>query len=49
MSIVERKVKDLNTTNLKSPKNITKKNLSTPKKVNLCKKYLYMNNNKNIN
>ena len=49
MSILESKIKDLNTTDIKSPKKIAKKNLSTPKKVNLCKKYFYINNNKNMN
>jgi hypothetical protein len=49
MSILETKIKDLNTTDIKSPKKIAKKNLSTPKKVNLCKKYFYINNNKNMN
>jgi hypothetical protein len=49
MSILERKIKDSNKTDIKSPKDISKKNLSTPKKVNLCKKYFYINNNKNMN
>ena len=49
MSVLDRKIKELNTTEIKSQKNMAKKNLSTPKKVNLCKKYFYINNNKNVN
>lgn len=49
MSILESKIKDLNTSGIKSHKNMVKKNLSTPRKVNFCKKYFYMNNNRNIN
>lgn len=49
MSILEKKIKDLNTTDVKSPKKMAKKNFSTPRKVNLSKKYFYINNNRNIN
>ena len=43
------KIMHLNISDIKPPKLLTKKYAITPKKINLCKKYFYIDNNKEMN
>ena len=49
MSIIENNLTPLISSNIKKSKVIRKEISNTPKKINLCKKYFYIDNTKNMN